>query len=80
MLFAELVQTQLEPELKPVVDDLLRLKMSAPEIGETPRIVPLNAFIERNLGVIRGQIEALPHVPQSGWEPLNALFRSMLDF
>jgi uncharacterized protein len=79
MLFTKLVETQLEPELKPVIDDLLKLKISTPEIGETPRIVPLNDFIERNLGTIRKQIKSLPSKPQRDWETLNALFLSVLE-
>lgn len=78
VLFTELMETQLESELQPVVNELLKLKMSTPEIGEMPRIVFLNDFIERNLSIIRKQIEALPSSPQSDWEPLNALFLSIL--
>jgi predicted nucleotidyltransferase len=75
----ELVETQLEPELKPVVDNLLKLKMSASEIGETPKIALLNKFIEQNLSLIRKRIEALPKEPPSDWKPLNALFLSILE-
>lgn len=79
MLFIELVETQLEPELKPVVDNLLKLKMSASEIGETPRITPLNEFIEQSLPIIREQITALPKEQPSDWKPLNTLFLSILE-
>ena len=78
MLFAELVETQLEPELKPIVADLLSLKMSAPEIKEIPGIPSLNEFIEQNLTIIRKQIEALSKELPSDWEPLNHLFLSIL--
>ncbi|MGI6161063.1 MAG: nucleotidyltransferase domain-containing protein [Christensenellales bacterium] len=79
MLFTELVESQLEPELKPVVGNLLRLKMSEPEIGEVPRITPLNDFIERNLGLLRAQISALPPARKNDWQPLNSIFLSMLE-
>lgn len=79
MLFTDLVEAQLEPNLKTVINGLLKIKMSAPEIGEIPRITQLNNFIERNLIIIREQIEALPNEAQSDWEPLNALFLSMLE-
>lgn len=79
MLFVDLVETQLEPELKPVIDNLLKLKMSSPEIREMSRIEPLNNFIERNLIVIREQIRALPDTHQNEWEPLNTMFISMLE-
>lgn len=79
MLFSELVDTQLESELKPVISELLQLKITSPEIKEIPRIAELNAFIERNLNSIREQIEALPKEPEQPWEPLNTLFRSILE-
>ena len=79
MLFAELVETQLEPELRPLVADLLQVKMETPEIGLVPRIDALNAFIERNLPVLRTQVEALSPEPRKGWEPLNRMFLSALQ-
>lgn len=79
MRFTELVETQLEPELRPVVEDLLRVKMDTPEIGLVPRIDALNTFIESNLPVLRTQVEALPPSPQKDWEPLNQMFLSALQ-
>ena len=79
MLFSELVETQLEQEMRPVVDDLLRRKMKTPEIGLVPRIEPLNVFIEQNLNALRAQIEALPPGEQKGWRELNELFLSVVD-
>ncbi len=79
MPFTELVETQLEPELRPIIDDLLKLKTTSPEIRETPRIDELNNFIERNLRVIREQIEAKPNEKQGDWAPLNALMLSILE-
>lgn len=78
MLFSELVETQLEPELRPIIDDLLALKKATPEIGEMPRIAALNTFIEQNIGLLRTQIAALPQEPQREWGPLNELFLSIL--
>lgn len=79
MLFTKLVETQLEPELTPIIDDLLKLKMSAPEIKQIPKITPLNEFIEKNLHVIQEQIKALPKEQPGSWDTLNQLFLSMLD-
>lgn len=78
MLFTDLVETQLEPELQPVVEDLLRVKMDTLEIGLVPRIDILNAFIEVNLAVLRTQIKALPTEPQRDWELINRMFLSVL--
>lgn len=78
MLFADLVEAQLEPELRPVVEELLRIKMDTPEIGLIPRIDVLNSFIEENLPVLRIRVEALPQEPKRDWEPLNRMFLSAL--
>ncbi len=79
MRFSELVQTQLEPGLKPIIGELLKRKMSAPELREIPRIDQLNAFIGQTLPVIRAQIEAMLPAPEKDWAPLNALFLSALE-
>jgi predicted nucleotidyltransferase len=79
MLFSELADSQLEPEMRCVVGDLLRVKMDTPEIGEIPRVQPLNEFIERNLKLIRERIEALPPGIKKSWEPLNKLFLAALE-
>ena len=78
MLFTDLVETQLEPELRPVVEDLLRVKMDTLEIGLVPRIDALNVFIEENLAILRARVETMPREPQRDWEPLNQMFLSAL--
>ncbi|HWS43371.1 MAG TPA: nucleotidyltransferase domain-containing protein, partial [Pseudoflavonifractor sp.] len=78
MRFAELVETQLDRPLRPVVEELLRCKMSAPEVGEVPRVDVLNVFIEENLVALRTKIEALPREKQREWGPLNDMFLSAL--
>lgn len=78
MLFTDLVETQLEQKLQPVVEDLLRVKIGTPEIGLVPRIDALNVFIEENLAILRGRVEALPPAPQKDWVPLNRMFLSAL--
>ena len=76
MRFTDLADTQLEPALRPVVRELLRIKMAAPEVEEMPRIDALNAFIEDTLPRLRARIEALPRETPPDWAPLNALFLS----
>ena len=49
MRFAELVESQLEPELRPAVERLLEIKMGSPEAGRLPQITELNDYIERTL-------------------------------
>lgn len=78
MLFAELTESQLEPEYKQIINDLLKLKMSTPEVKEIPRITALNDFIEYNLASLRKSIETISETPVKSWEPLNKLFLSVL--
>lgn len=79
MRFTELVESQLEPKLRPVVGSLLSLKMETPEVGEVPRINALNEFIETNLPVLRARVESLPNKEPKTWEPLNEMFFSALS-
>jgi len=78
MLFSELVESQLEEELKPAVNDLLAVKMSAREIGEIPRIEPLNDWIERSLTELREKAQAMPGGTGKDWAPLNRVFLEIL--
>lgn len=79
MRFNDLVETQLEPEIRPLVEDLLNLKTSIPEIGEIPKIKELNEFIDSNLSIMRKKIEALPKEKEKDWEKLNELFLSIVE-
>lgn len=74
MLFSSLVETQLEAELKPLVNELVERKMSGEELDTLPRIDRLNAFIEQNLPPLRAKIEALPHRETLEWQALNRFF------
>ena len=79
MLFSELVESCLEPGLKPVVEDLVRLKMQTPEIGEGKRIDVLNEYIDRSIEEIDALIKALPEECKQGWEELDQVFRSIVQ-
>jgi predicted nucleotidyltransferase len=78
MLFSELIATQLEPEFRPALNELLTLKAATAEIGEIPRIDILNYYIEKNLVLMREQIATLPKEPEKSWADLNEIFRDLL--
>ena len=78
MLFSELTKAMLEPDLKPVVDDLLALKMNMPEMGEGKRIEKLNEYIDENLFSLKAIIDALPKEHKADWDRLNELFLSVV--
>lgn len=74
VLFSELVESQLEPEIKPIIERLLDIKINSPEIKEIPRIDELNKYIEENINVLEKVIAELPYEKYSSWEELNDFF------
>jgi len=79
MLFTELADAVLEAEMKPIIDDLLLLKMNTPEMGEGKRIDKLNEYIDENLVSLKAAIDALPHEHKANWNKLNKLFLSLIE-
>ncbi len=79
VLFTELIEAELEADLKPPVDDLLRAKREAPDLGEGKRIDRLNEYIEERLVSLRAVIDEVPRREKSSWDRLNSLFLSLLD-
>lgn len=78
MLFSDLVEVELEPKMRPIIDKLLTLKASSSEVGVGPRIDKLNEYIDSTLVNLKETIDALPSDNKSGWEGLNVLFLKML--
>lgn len=76
MLFSELMESELVPELKPEVERLLDLKINSPEVRMIPKIEVLNEYLDSSIEEINQIIAALPENPENGWEELNELFLS----
>ncbi len=74
MLFSELCESMLDVELRPVISELLHIKMNMPEIGEIPKIDILNKYIEENLISLQTKAALLPKEAPKGYEELNQLF------
>lgn len=79
MLFSELMESQLDEPLTPVVEKLLQIKMNEPEVKLIPRVNALNEYLDLNLTKVREQIELLPKEAVQDWEELNELFLSELE-
>ena len=80
MLFSELMEAELEEDVKPAVKRLLDLKMNAPEIKEIARVTQLNDYLDRSLEAIRNEIAVFDVQHQADWAPLNQLFlQTLLD-
>lgn len=74
MLFTELVESQLEEEMKPIIEHLLDLKMNSPEVKEITRIDALNEYIEKNLAILEEKVQLLPYEKNADWDELNSFF------
>ncbi len=79
MLFEELLYSQMDQEIIPVVEELLEIKKNNPEIGEGSKIQILNDFIETNIPLVKEEIKRLPEEQQQSWIGLNALFIESLE-
>lgn len=77
MLFDDLVEAELEDELRLELTRLLELKKTLPEMGMAPRIQIMNDYIERVMPEIKGIAETTED-NVSDWVPLNTLFLRMV--
>ncbi len=78
MLFTELVEAQLPPRMRGVVEHLLDLKMNSPEVKEIPKVQELNDYLDKSIAEVRDRILRVEPTKNAGWEPLNELFRSVV--
>lgn len=79
MLFSELVDAELEVNVRPVIAQLLIQKSTTPEMGEGRRINELNDYIDNTLEVLKSKIDALPSDKKQGWESLDELFLQIVE-
>jgi len=79
VLFSELADTELDEKIKPIVDNLVSLKMQISELGESKHIVQLNEYIEQNLDGVKNEIDFLPTERKADWTGLNKLFLKILQ-
>ncbi len=74
MLFSELVAAVADDEIKPIINDLLKIKMITSELGESKRINKLNEYIERSIAELNEAIQSLPKEQHRPWDELNKIF------
>lgn len=77
MLFDDLVEAELEDELRPELTRLLELKKSLPEMGIAPKIQIINDYIEKVMTEIKGIAKSMEDKEQE-WKDLNQLFLKMV--
>lgn len=78
MLFSELVAAELEDDMKPVISELLKVKMETPEIGESRKIEKLNDYIEYNIPYLKKKIDEFANDNDKSWGDLNSYFTKVL--
>ena len=75
MMFGDLVDSMLEPELKPEVEALLEIKKRTAELGTAPKIAVLDDYINTKLSELRAAADREPN-RKNTWETLEEFFRS----
>lgn len=77
MLFSELADAELPEYLKDDVNNLLRLKITHPEIKEIERIDSLNDYIYKSIEEIKGKVSQCTD-NHNDWNKLNRMFQDTL--
>ena len=80
MPFDDLAAKCLDPEIKPIVQDLIARKRETPEFGTDKRIDRLNDYLLRETERINAIIETLPPDQPSDWDTLNKLFLETIGY
>lgn len=78
MLFSELVEAELEDNMKDIIKNLLEIKTNTPEVTNGKRIDELNNYIEKNLSELKEIIDNIESEDIKDWVILNKLFLSCI--
>lgn len=76
--FAELVDAELEPAMKPLFAELVQRKINIPESDLMPRIPELDAWIERTYQEVEAAIPGIPSFDKPGWDAYDRAFLNTL--
>jgi predicted nucleotidyltransferase len=82
MTFTELIAEELDEEILPEVQEILRRKQESSAIGTAPRIDKLNNYIEKMLEKLQKEAEEMPVIKQedSQWDTLNKIFYNIVTW
>ncbi len=76
--FAELVEAQLEPSMKPLFAELVQRKISIPESDLMPHVPELDAWIECTYQEVEAAIPDIPSFDKPGWDAYDRAFLDIL--
>ena len=80
MPFSELIDHELDENIKPYVLKLLKIKQSTSELGEGDRIEILNTYIETQLDELTDAAQNLNIKHDKSWKLLDDVFRNTLGY
>lgn len=75
MLFDDLVREELQPDLLPVVEELVRVKKETSELGMGLKISALDAYIREQMELIQAAADKAEN-RKNDWDKLEEFFRS----
>lgn len=75
MLFNELVSAELQPELLPMVEELVRVKRETSELGTGPKIPELDQYIREQMELMEEAADREAN-RKNDWSKLEKFFRS----
>lgn len=78
MLFSELMEAELEEDLKPETERLLVMKKEMDEMELVPGSRKINAYVELNLEKFKKLADDMPKT-ETSWDSLNHYFQSLLS-
>ena len=78
MLFSELMEAELEEDLKPKTERLLVMKKEMDEMELVPGSRKINAYVELNLEKFKKLADDMPKT-ETSWDSLNHYFQSLLS-
>lgn len=74
MSFYELMNDKLPEEFKPLVNNLLDIKINSPEIKNIDRVDVLNNYIDYSITDIKNILNSMYEKKEKNWKPLNDIF------
>lgn len=78
VLFSKLVENTLEEHMKPIIKELLEVKVTMKESDKGKKLVELNNYIENKLDYYKDYIASQEDDREPSWDRLNKLFLSSM--
>jgi len=79
ILFDQLVEEELEDDVKTVVEELVLKKKKSLESDYIERVAVLDQYIERNINLIKETLKAMEKEDKKDYKELNNLFLKIID-